>query len=86
MANYGTRYVKKKTPWLAFALMLIVFLILGYLISGVYVAPKELKGDYNAQLLWAFTHPIKAANSKSPAWVGIGFIPCMVLQLRYSGK
>lgn len=74
MANYGTRYVKKKTPWLAFALMLIVFLILGYLISGVYVAPKELKGDYNAQLLWAFTHPIKAANSKSPAWVGIGFI------------
>lgn len=45
MANYGTRYVKKKTPWLAFALMLIVFLILGYLISGVYVAPKELKGD-----------------------------------------
>lgn len=54
--------------------MLIVFLILGYLISGVYVAPKELKGDYNAQLLWAFTHPIKAANSKSPAWVGIGFI------------
>lgn len=52
MANYGTRYVKKKTPWLAFALMLIVFLILGYLISGVYVAPKELKGDYNAQLLW----------------------------------
>lgn len=74
MANYGTRYIKKKTPWLAFALMLIVFLILGYLISGVYVAPKELKGDYNAQLLWAFTHPIKAANSKSPAWVGIGFI------------
>ena len=47
MANYGTRYVKKTTPWLAFALMLIVFLILGYLISGVYVAPKELKGDYN---------------------------------------
>lgn len=74
MANYGTRYIKKKTPWLAFALMLIVFLILGYLISGVYVAPKELKGDYNAQLLWAFTHPIKAANSKSPAWGGIGFI------------
>lgn len=74
MANYGTRYIKKKTPWLAFALMLIVFLILGYLISGVYVAPKELKGDYNAQLLWAFTHPIKSANSKSPAWVGIGFI------------
>lgn len=74
MVNYGTRYIKKKTPWLAFALMLIVFLILGYLISGVYVAPKELKGDYNAQLLWAFTHPIKAANSKSPAWVGIGFI------------
>lgn len=74
MANYGTRYIKKKIPWLAFALMLIVFLILGYLISGVYVAPKELKGDYNAQLLWAFTHPIKAANSKSPAWVGIGFI------------
>lgn len=74
MANYGTRYIKKKTPWLAFAMMLIVFLILGYLISGVYVAPKELKGDYNAQLLWAFTHPIKAANSKSPAWVGIGFI------------
>lgn len=74
MANYGTRYIKKKTPWLVFALMLIVFLILGYLISGVYVAPKELKGDYNAQFLWAFTHPIKAANSKSPAWVGIGFI------------
>ena len=56
MANYGTRYVKKQTPWLAFALMLIVFLILGYLISGVYVAPKELKGDYNARSFCGHLH------------------------------
>ena len=45
MANYGSRYVKKKTPWLAFCLVLVGFLILGYMVSGLYVAPAELKGD-----------------------------------------
>ena len=74
MANYGSRYVKKKTPWLAFCLVLVGFLILGYMVSGLYVAPAELKGDYNAQFMWAFTHPFSIANSKTPAWVGIGFI------------
>ena len=74
MANYGTRYVKKKTPWLAFALLLVGFLLLGYLISGLYAAPAELKGNYNAQLMWAVMNPVKAANSKTPAWIGIGFI------------
>lgn len=48
MANYGTRYVKKKTPWAAFAFLLLFFLVLGYIISGLYVAPANLKGDYNA--------------------------------------
>lgn len=74
MANYGTRYVKKKTPWAAFAFLLLFFLLLGYIISGLYVAPASLKGDYNAQMLWAVTHFFKIANSKTPAWVGIGFI------------
>ena len=74
MANYGTRYVKKKTPWAAFAFLLLFFLLLGYIISGLYVAPADLKGDYNAQMLWAVTHFFKIANSKTPAWVGIGFI------------
>lgn len=74
MANYGTRYVKKKTPWAAFAFLLLFFLLLGYIISGLYVAPANLKGDYNAQMLWAVTHFFKIANSKTPAWVGIGFI------------
>lgn len=74
MANYGTRYVKKKTPWAAFAFLLLFFLVLGYIISGLYVAPADLKGDYNAQMLWAVTHFFKIANSKTPAWVGIGFI------------
>ena len=70
MANYGTRYVKKKTPWAAFAFLLLFFLLLGYIISGLYVAPANLKGDYNAQMLWAVTHFFKIANSKTPAWVG----------------
>lgn len=74
MANYGTRYEKKKTPWAAFAFLLLFFLLLGYIISGLYVAPADLKGDYNAQMLWAVTHFFKIANSKTPAWVGIGFI------------
>ena len=74
MANYGTRYEKKKTPWAAFAFLLLFFLMLGYIISGLYVAPENLKGDYNAQMLWAVTHFFKIANSKTPAWVGIGFI------------
>ena len=43
MANYGTRYVKKKTPWAAFAFLLLFFLLLGYIISGLYVAPADLK-------------------------------------------
>ena len=38
------------------------------------MAPADLKGDYNAQMLWAVTHFFKIANSKTPAWVGIGFI------------
>ena len=74
MANYGTRYVKKKTPWAAFAFLLLFFLLLGYIISGLYVAPASLKGDYNAQMLWAVTHFFKIANSNTPACVGIGFI------------
>ena len=44
------------------------------MVSGLYVAPAELKGDYNSQFMWAFTHPFSIANSKTPAWVGIGFI------------
>ena len=74
MANYGTRYVKKKTPWGAFICLLVLFLALGYLISGLYVCPTDLKGDYNAQFLWAATHPFQIANEKTPAWIGIGFM------------
>lgn len=74
MANYGTRYVKKKTPWGAFICLLVLFLVLGYLISGLYVCPTDLKGDYNAQFLWAATHPFQIANEKTPAWIGIGFM------------
>lgn len=74
MANYGTRYVKKKTPWGAFICLLLIFLALGYLISGLYVCPTDLKGDYNAQFLWAATHPFQIANEKTPAWIGIGFM------------
>lgn len=74
MANYGTRYVKKKTPWGTFICLLVLFLALGYLISGLYVCPTDLKGDYNAQFLWAATHPFQIANEKTPAWIGIGFM------------
>lgn len=64
MANYGTRYVKKKTPWAAFAFLLLFFLLLGYIISGLYVAPASLEGDYNAQMLWAVTHFLRLQTQR----------------------
>lgn len=64
MANYGTRYEKKKTPWAAFAFLLLFFLLLGYIISGLYVAPADLKGDYNAQMLWAVTHFLRLQTQR----------------------
>lgn len=74
MANYGTRYKKKKTPWGALLLLLPLFMYLGFLISGINKAPDSLNGDYQSMFLWACLHPVQAANDKSMAWIMIGMI------------
>lgn len=66
MANYGTRYQKKETPYGVFLFILVVFLIMGYFLSGLY----NLTGSdmiFNEKIKYLITHSLSCWNEKTPA-------------------
>lgn len=79
MANYGTRYEKKETPYGLYAALLVVMLLAGYVLSGLYVAPYEGIENWQKNFIWALTHPVQDANEKTPAILCVAFILWILL-------
>lgn len=67
MASYGTRYIKKKTPYGLYFALLVIFLIVGYFVSGLYNIPNVKLNNLQDSLLYCFMHPLSNWNEKTPA-------------------
>lgn len=74
MASYGTRYIKKKTPYGLYFALLVIFLIVGYFVSGLYNIPNVKLNNLQDSLLYCFMHPLSNWNEKTPAVMGAFFI------------
>ena len=74
MASYGTRYIKKKTPYGLYFALLVIFLIAGYFVSGLYNIPNVKLNNLQDSLLYCFIHPLSNWNEKTPAVMGAFFI------------
>lgn len=71
---YGNMYQKKKTPYGVFFFILIVLLILGYLLSGVFKIRGASLENLEECLIYVCLHPLSNWNEKTPACMGIAFI------------
>lgn len=69
-----SRFQRKKTPYGAFFLLLAVFLVLAYCVSGVCKLPNTDLAHLQENLLYTFMHPFSNWNEKTPAFLGIGMI------------
>lgn len=69
-----SRFQRKKTPYGAFFLLLAVFLVLAYCVSGVCKLPNTDLANLQENLLYTFMHPFSNWNEKTPAFLGIGMI------------
>lgn len=74
MASYGTRYIKKKTPYGLYFALLVIFLIVGYFVSGLYNIPNVKLNNLQDSLLYCFMHPLSNWNEKTPAVMGAFFM------------
>lgn len=81
MANYGSRYQKKETPYGAFLFLLFIFLIIGYCLSGLYnLADSDM--IFQEQLRYVFLHPLSDYNEKTPAVMGAALV-AWILAISY---
>ncbi len=69
-----SRFQRKKTPYGVFLILLLVFLVFSYFISGICKLPNTNLEHLEENLLYTFMHPFSNWNEKTPAFLGIGFI------------
>lgn len=79
MANYGSRYQKKETPYGVFFFVLVVFLVFGYFLSGLFIIPDASLENFKENLLYVFMHPLGNWNDKTPIMFAAAFILWLLL-------
>lgn len=66
---------KKKTPWGALFALMVVFLVVSYFISGLFVMDGVTVQNYQDKLLYVILHPLYPwFNQYTPAVMGVGLI------------
>ncbi|MCI5878373.1 MAG: type IV secretory system conjugative DNA transfer family protein [Lachnospiraceae bacterium] len=70
---------RRKTPYGLYIAALVFFMVLGYLISGLYTIPDLSIVNFQEYSLFICTHPFQHWwNAKSPMWLEVGFI-CWIM-------
>lgn len=70
---------KRKTPFALYGIMLMLFVLLGYLISGLYTIPDVSVVNVQENFCYICMHPFQHWwNAKSPMWMEVGFI-CWIM-------
>ena len=66
---------KRKTPWWAFILALIILIILSYFGCGLLKLDGVTMSNYQQKLLYVFTHPFRNWwTKKTPAFMSAAFV------------
>ena len=66
---------KRKTPWWAFILALIILIILSYFGCGLLKLDGVTMSNYQQKLLYIFTHPFRNWwTKKTPAFMSATFV------------
>ena len=70
---------RRKTPYGLYIAALVLFITVGYLISGLYTIPDLSIANVQQNFLFICTHPFQRWwNAKSPMWLEVGGI-CWIM-------